>query len=172
MRSDDDIGKRTQGTVGRNRLRVADINRSPGKMSRLQRRDKGSRLDKIAPSQIDQHGSGFHPRDGGRVEKFFRLGRRRTVQRHDVRLRQKVIQPDRFATGISNDLGWNEGVEHQPPTFERSQSRCDFTPDATEADDPHGLIAQGSQLIKRRSQPPFSVANMQRVRNHLSCGAQ
>ena len=39
---------------------------------------------------------------------------------------------------------------HQPPTLEGSQSRGHFTPDATEADDPHGLVAQSSQLIKRR----------------------
>ena len=94
------------------------------------------------------------------------------MQRQDVGLSEQVIQRHRFATGVANDLGWNEGVEHQSATLERTESRCDFTPDATEADDPHGLIAQSSQLIKRRRQPPFSVADMQRVRNHLSCGAQ
>ena len=94
------------------------------------------------------------------------------MQSHDVGLSEQVIQRNRFATGVSHSVSRNEDVMHEPPALERSQSRGHFTTDASEADDPHGLIAQSSQLIKRRRQPPFSFANMQRIGNHLSCGAQ
>jgi hypothetical protein len=93
------------------------------------------------------------------------------VQRHDVGQGEQFVERHWLAAGASHHFGRNEGVEHQPVTLERCQSRCDFTPDATEADDPHGLISQSSQLIKRRRQPPFSVANMQRVLNHLPSSA-
>ena len=172
VRRGDDVRQGTQRAIDGNRFGVADINRRPGQMPRLQRGNEGRGIDEVAPSQIDDQRSGLHPRDGSRIKQLLRLRRRRTMQSHDVGLGQEFVDRDRLASGCSDCVGGNERVMYEPPTLKRSQSRSHFTPNPPKADETDCLVAQRPQLIERSRQSPFAFAYMQRVRDNLPRDAE
>ena len=90
------------------------------------------------------------------------------MQCHDVRLSKQRIEGNGFTARCLYDISGNHRVEHQSSTLKRCQSDSHFASDPSESDDTDRLIPQRAQFTERRCEPPFAVANMQTVLQHLT----
>ena len=94
------------------------------------------------------------------------------MQRNDVREAQQFVERNRFTARRADRVRRDGRIEDEPPAFEWRQSLQDFPADASEADTADSLIPERFHSVERSSQPPFAVADQQRVRHHLTRGGE
>ena len=167
VRCKNHLGQAADGVVDGNRLGIKHVQRRSRQMPRLQRGQQGIGIDQVTPSHVDQHTSPGHLAQGGRVDDPPGLRRRRTMQRHNLRLLQQLRQGNRLGPGAANGARGEEWIGHQHLGPERQQSLHNFPPDAAVAHHADNGITQGSHPGNPRRQTPFAPRDQQVIRDNL-----
>jgi len=94
VRHDQAVVERQQRIVGRDRLRVGDVERCIRDLARHERVVERRLIDDWAARRIDQDRSGLHARQRPRIDQALGGRRQRDVEAHEIGLRQQVVQVD------------------------------------------------------------------------------
>lgn len=134
----------------------------------LQGLDQGLRIDQVSPRQVDEDHAASHPAERIPIDQAARLGRRRAMQRDDVRLGQESLQVEGQAAGPADLRRVDGRVMDQEPAAERPQPGRDLPADPAEPHDPDREVAQGPHPIDRRRGPPIPSADAEAIGHDLA----
>ena len=141
MRRDDDLRKLEQRS--RVRLRREHVQRRAGHLARADGGLERLLVDELAAGRVDDPHAVSHPREGVGVEHAARLRVERKMQRHDVGLREDVVERAcRLDAELPEALGRDEGVEGDDAHPEAERPARDLAPDPPETEHAERLAGE------------------------------
>ena len=162
VRDDEAVVHRDQRVVGRERLRVGDVERGGEDRPHPEGVHQGPRVDDRSTRRVDEDRGRPHRPQRRRVDQVARLRVEAHVQRDEVGRRQQLRQRHPRRAGLELDVRRRPraGAVQHAHAEARGPAR-DRLPDAPEADDPERrAVHVGSEQRHRAPRPPPAVAHV------------